>query len=78
VGRRIDAFERVVGARLFQRRPSGYALTAAGRAVIEHAERIEREALAVERAITGTGSAHRLRIPHLPAAALASGSRCQQ
>jgi DNA-binding transcriptional LysR family regulator len=53
VGRRIDGFERAVGARLFQRRPSGYVLTAAGRAVAGHAERIEREALAAERAITG-------------------------
>lgn len=53
VGRRIDAFERAVGARLFQRRPSGYALTAAGRAVAGHAERIEREALAAERSIAG-------------------------
>jgi DNA-binding transcriptional LysR family regulator len=53
VGRRIDAFERSVGARLFLRRPSGYALTAAGRAVLGHAERMEHEALGAERQVTG-------------------------
>jgi DNA-binding transcriptional LysR family regulator len=53
VGRRIDAFEQAVGARLFQRQPSGYALTAAGRAMLAHVERMEHEALGAERLVTG-------------------------
>ena len=48
VGRRIDAFERRLGAKLFQRTPSGYALSAAGEGILMHVERMEKEALAAE------------------------------
>jgi DNA-binding transcriptional LysR family regulator len=53
VGRRLAALESEVGARLFQRTPSGFVPTAAGEAVLGNVERIETEALAVERIVTG-------------------------
>ncbi|CAN91080.1 transcriptional regulator, LysR family [Sorangium cellulosum So ce56] len=53
VGRRVAAFERRLGARLFQRSPSGFALSAAGESVLGHAERMEQDALAAERAAAG-------------------------
>jgi DNA-binding transcriptional LysR family regulator len=53
VGRRIDAFERQLGAKLFQRLPAGYRLTAAGTHLLAHAERMEREAFAAEAAVAG-------------------------
>jgi DNA-binding transcriptional LysR family regulator len=40
VSRRIDALEAVLGVRLFDRRPSGYALTDAGRHLLPRAEGI--------------------------------------
>lgn len=40
VARRIDQLERSVGQQLFERQPTGYALTAAGRTVLEAAERM--------------------------------------
>lgn len=53
MGRRLAALERRAGARLLQRTPSGFVLTPAGEAVLGNVERIEAEALAVERRITG-------------------------
>src|SRR5262245_3566302 len=53
VGRRLAAFERAVGARLFERGVAGLGLTAAGHAVIAHLERMEQEALGVERLVRG-------------------------
>jgi DNA-binding transcriptional LysR family regulator len=53
VGRRIDAFERRLGAKLFQRTPSGYALSASGESILAHVERMEQGALAAERAAAG-------------------------
>lgn len=53
VGRRIDAFERRLGARLFHRRPSGYTPTVAGQQLVAHAERMQREAEAAERGLGG-------------------------
>ncbi|WP_437308394.1 LysR family transcriptional regulator [Sorangium sp. So ce388] len=53
VGRRIDAFERRLGAKLFLRSPSGFALSAAGEGVLGHAERMEQGALAAELAAAG-------------------------
>lgn len=44
VARRVSAFERAVGATLFERRPSGYELTAAGHGVLEAAGRMEQAA----------------------------------
>ena len=40
VARRIDQLERSVGQQLFERRPTGYLLTEAGRAVLDAAERM--------------------------------------
>lgn len=53
MGRRLQAFEARVGAKLLQKTPRGYVLTAAGEAILGNVERIENEALAVERIITG-------------------------
>lgn len=53
VGRRLTALEEQVGARLFDRTPNGYLLTAAGQDLVERAERMETEALAAERSVVG-------------------------
>ena len=53
MGRRLAALEQRAGARLLLRTPRGYALTAAGEAILGNVERIEAEALAVERRISG-------------------------
>lgn len=54
IGRRLGALERSLGARLFDRTPSGLAPTEAGAALFARAERIEAEVLASEREIRGT------------------------
>lgn len=56
VSRRVDAFERKADARLFERLPTGYVLTEAGEAILELAERMERDAVAVERRLAGRES----------------------
>ena len=53
MGRRLAALEQRAGARLLQKTPRGYIPTAAGEAILGNVERIEAEALAVERRITG-------------------------
>jgi DNA-binding transcriptional LysR family regulator len=53
VGRRLGSLEEQVGARLFDRTPDRYTLTQAGRDMLRRAESIEREALALEREVTG-------------------------
>ena len=53
VGRRIVALERSLGARLFERRPSGLTPSRVGARLVEHAERMEREAIAAERHARG-------------------------
>lgn len=53
MGRRLAALQGRAGAKLLQKTPSGYALTAAGESVLAHAERMEAEALAAEREVTG-------------------------
>lgn len=53
VGRRIAALERRTGSRLLERTPTGYVLTIAGAAILAHLERMEGEALTVERLING-------------------------
>ena len=53
MGRRLDALQARAGATLLQKTPSGYTLTPAGESVLAHAERMEGEALAAERAVTG-------------------------
>jgi DNA-binding transcriptional LysR family regulator len=53
VSRRLAALEERVHARLFDRTPEGYVLTAAGRDLLHRAERMEAEALAIEREVLG-------------------------
>jgi DNA-binding transcriptional LysR family regulator len=53
MGRRLAALEQRAGARLLNKTPRGYELTAAGEAILGNVERIEAETLAVERRITG-------------------------
>lgn len=53
MGRRLRALEAAVGQTLFQRTSNGFVLTDEGTAVLIHAERIEHEALAFERQLTG-------------------------
>ena len=53
IGRRLLKLEEQLGARLFDRTPSGYTLTDAGCRLLPRAERIEREALGVERDVAG-------------------------
>jgi DNA-binding transcriptional LysR family regulator len=53
VGRRISALERALGARLFARTPEGLLTTSAGLRLVPHAERMEIEALDLEREIAG-------------------------
>lgn len=53
MGRRLDALHERSGARLLQKTPAGFVLTPAGERVLGAVERMEAEALSVERAITG-------------------------
>ena len=53
VGRRLAALEQSLDTRLFERTSDGYVATPAGEALVPHAERIEDEALAVERELAG-------------------------
>ena len=53
MSRRLAAMEQRAGARLLTRTPSGYALTPLGEAVLGNAERMEAEAIAIERAVQG-------------------------
>ncbi len=53
MGRRLTALEERTGARLLQRLPGRYVLTALGESILGNAERIQAEVLAAERTITG-------------------------
>ena len=53
MSRRLEALEARAGARLLQRTPGGYELTPLGEAVLGNAERMEAEAIAVERMVQG-------------------------
>lgn len=53
VFRRLNAIERELGSKLFERLPTGYRPTASGARMIESAERMETEALALDRELTG-------------------------
>jgi DNA-binding transcriptional LysR family regulator len=53
MGRRLRALEAAVGHTLFQRTADGFVLTDEGAAVLGHAERMEEEALAVQRQLAG-------------------------
>nr|WP_225937896.1 LysR family transcriptional regulator [Myxococcus sp. RHSTA-1-4] len=51
VGRRLAELEQALGARLFDRLPGGMVPTAAGEELLPHAQAVEEQALAVERAV---------------------------
>lgn len=51
--RRIGAFEKQLGLRLFERLPSGYALTAGGEELINTARHIDDTVAALERKLAG-------------------------
>ena len=53
VFRRVNALERQLGVKLFERLPSGYALTAAGEEMLAVASRVEDEITALDRRIAG-------------------------
>ena len=53
VGRRLQAFEESLDARLFDRTPDGLSLTPAGEGILDVAERVEESMLALERRIGG-------------------------
>lgn len=53
VGRRIEALEQSLKARLFDRLSHGYALAPAGENIRELVERMEHEALSVSRRVSG-------------------------
>jgi DNA-binding transcriptional LysR family regulator len=53
MSRRLEAMEARAGARLLQKTPRGYELTPLGEAVLGNAERMEAEAIAVERVVQG-------------------------
>lgn len=48
IARRIAALEEALSLSLFERRPAGYALTAAGGELVEYATAVEQSALAAE------------------------------
>ncbi len=49
VSRRIGAFEKSIGADLFEKQPSGYVITPAGEEILANVERIESEVLSIDR-----------------------------
>jgi DNA-binding transcriptional LysR family regulator len=53
MGRRLEGLHERSGARLLQRTPQGFVLTPAGEGVMSAVERMEVEALLVERRISG-------------------------
>lgn len=53
VGRRITAFERRLGARLFLHTPGGRRVSSTGQRLLAHAERIELDVIAAERVASG-------------------------
>lgn len=53
VGRRLTSLEATLSVRLLNRTPDGYVLTLAGADVREKAERLESEAIALERDVSG-------------------------
>ena len=53
VSRRVRGFEERLGARLFDRTPGGYAITAVGEQVLASAQRVEEEVQGVERLVLG-------------------------
>lgn len=62
LGRRLRALEARLDARLFDRTPEAHTLTPAGRAILGHVERMELDALAVERLVRGRDAGVRGRV----------------
>lgn len=58
IGRRLRTLEAALGNTLFQRTTAGFVLTDEGAALLPRAERMEDEALAIQRQLSG--QAHRL------------------
>jgi DNA-binding transcriptional LysR family regulator len=56
MSRRLELFEKKLGAVLFQRKPSGLDLTDTGRQILDHASRMEDAALAAQRIATGSSA----------------------
>jgi len=57
VGRRLDALESALGARLFDRTPDGVLPTAAAELLLPHAERVEEAANGLASEVSGIESA---------------------
>ena len=55
MGRRLRALEQAIGHTLFQRTGDGFVLTDEGSAILSHAERMEEDALALQRQLAGHG-----------------------
>jgi DNA-binding transcriptional LysR family regulator len=55
MGRRLRALEQAIGHTLFQRTGDGFVLTDEGSTVLSHAERMEEDALALQRQLAGDG-----------------------
>lgn len=53
MGRRLETLHTRVGVRLLQKTPTGFILTPAGERVLSNVERMEIEALSIERAVSG-------------------------
>lgn len=53
VFRRLNAFEKNTGVRMFERLADGYTATVAGEAILRQARRIEEDVLSLERLMTG-------------------------
>ena len=53
MGRRLQALHERSGSKLLERTPAGFVLTSAGEKILPSVERMEADALAIERAITG-------------------------
>ncbi len=53
VGRRLATIEDQLGAKLFDRTPQGFAITAAGRAILSECEAMESSAAEVNRLVAG-------------------------
>ncbi len=53
MGRRLRVLEDAVGHTLFQRTRDGFVLTDAGTTLLLHVQRMEQEALAIERRLDG-------------------------
>lgn len=53
MGRRLELLHVQAGVRLLQKTPTGFVLTQAGERVLANVERMEVEALSIERAISG-------------------------